>query len=46
MWDVLQSKLSTTGEVLDGQAANFQVGGARAVGRSGAFGWVLWCAVA
>lgn len=26
MWDTLQSKLVTTGQVLDGQAANFQVG--------------------
>ena len=26
MWDTLQDKLATTGEVLDGQAANFQVG--------------------
>jgi hypothetical protein len=26
MWDVLEAKLTTTGQVLDGQAANFQVG--------------------
>ncbi|KIY95769.1 hypothetical protein MNEG_12192 [Monoraphidium neglectum] len=35
MWDVLQAKLSTTGEVLDGQAANFQMGAGWGKGQAG-----------